>query len=107
MTTTIIITFCVLLLVAYLFDLSAKKTRIPAVILLLLLGWVARQLTYVSGIKLPDFSSILPVLGTGGLILILPEGALKLRLNKSKLPLLRKSFFGALIPMFSMAFLFA
>ena len=107
MTTTIIITFCVLLLVAYLFDLSAKKTRIPAVILLLLLGWVARQLTYVSGIKLPDFSSILPVLGTVGLILIVLEGALELRLNKSKLPLLRKSFFGALIPMFSMAFLFA
>lgn len=105
MTTTIIITFCVLLLVAYLFDLSAKKTRIPAVILLLLLGWVARQLTYVSGIKLPDFSSILPVLGTVGLILIVLEGALELKLNKSKLPLLRKSFFGALIPMFSMAFL--
>jgi potassium/hydrogen antiporter len=107
MTTTIIITFCVLLLVAYLFDLSAKKTRIPAVILLLLLGWVARQLTYFSGIKLPDFSSILPVLGTVGLILIVLEGALELKLNKSKLPLLRKSFFGALIPMFSMAFLFA
>jgi Kef-type K+ transport system membrane component KefB len=92
MTTTIIISFCVLLLVAYLFDLSAKKTKIPAVILLLLLGWLARQLTYVFGIKLPDFSPILPVLGMVGLILIVLEGALELKLNKSKLPLLRKSF---------------
>jgi len=107
MTTTIIISFCVLLLVAYLFDLSAKKTKIPAVILLLLLGWLARQLTYVFGMKLPDFSPILPVLGMVGLILIVLEGALELKLNKSKLPLLRKSFFGALIPMLSLAFLFA
>jgi Kef-type K+ transport system membrane component KefB len=107
MTTTIIITFCGLLLVAYVFDLSSKRTRIPAVILLLLLGWVARQLTYFFHIKLPDFSSILPVLGTVGLILIVLEGSLELKLNKSKLPLLGKSFFGALVPMLSMAFLLA
>ncbi|MGN6530988.1 MAG: hypothetical protein ACTHK0_04455 [Ginsengibacter sp.] len=107
MTTTIIITFCGLLLVAYIFDLSSKKTRIPAVILLLLLGWIARQLTNFFNIKLPDFSSILPVLGTVGLILIVLEGSLELKLNKSKFPLIRKSFFGALIPMLSLAFLFA
>jgi potassium/hydrogen antiporter len=107
MTTTIIITFCVLLLVAYIFDLSSKKTRIPAVILLLLLGYMARQLTYFFHIKLPDFSSILPVLGTVGLILIVLEGSLELKLNKSKVSLVKKSFFGGLIPMLSMAFLLA
>ena len=107
MTTTIIITFCTVLLVAYIFDLSAKLTRIPAVILLLLLGWIARQFTYFFHLQLPDFTSILPVLGTVGLILIVLEGSLELKMNKSKFSLIRKSFFGALIPMLSIAFLLA
>src|SRR6185312_7469741 len=107
MTTTIIITFCTVLLVAYIFDLSAKLTRIPAVILLLLLGWIAKQLAYFFQIQLPDFTAVLPVLGTVGLILIVLEGALELKLNQSKLSLVSKSFFGALIPMLFLAFLFA
>lgn len=107
MTTTIIIIFCTLLLVAYVFDISAKLTKIPAVILLLLLGWGARQLTYFFHFNLPDFTSILPVLGTVGLILIVLEGSLELRMNKSKIRLINKSFFGALIPMLLMAFLLA
>jgi hypothetical protein len=36
MTTTIIIVLCVLVLAAYLFDLTSAKTKIPSVILLLL-----------------------------------------------------------------------
>lgn len=107
MTTTIIITFCVLLLIAYVFDLTSSKTKIPSVILLLLLGWAVRQLTVLIDIQLPDISTILPVLGTVGLILIVLEGSLELELNKSKFRLIRKSFFGALIPMIALAFLLA
>lgn len=107
MTTTIIITFCILLLIAYVFDLTASKTKIPSVILLLLLGWSVRQLTVLLDIQLPDFSPILPVLGTVGLILIVLEGSLELELNKSKIGLIRKSFLGALVPMIALAFLLA
>lgn len=107
MTTTIIITFCVLLLIAYVFDLTSSKTKIPAVILLLLLGWSARQLAQGFNIQLPDFSPILPVLGTIGLILIVLEGSLELELNTSKFKLIRQSFFGALIPMMALALLMA
>ena len=107
MTTTIIITFCVLLLIAYVFDLTSSKTKIPSVILLFLLGWSVRQLTVLLDIHLPDFSPILPVLGTVGLILIVLEGSLELELNKSKLGLIKKSFLGALIPMIALAFLLA
>lgn len=107
MTTTIIITFCVLLLIAYVFDLTSSKTKIPSVILLLVLGWAVRQLALFLDIHLPDFSSILPVIGTVGLILIVLEGSLELELNKSKFGLIRKSFFGALIPMIALAFLLA
>lgn len=107
MTTIIIITFCILLLIAYVFDLTSSKTKIPSVILLLVLGWAVRQLTLLLDIHLPDFSPILPVLGTVGLILIVLEGSLELELNKSKFGLIRKSFFGALIPMIALAFLLA
>lgn len=107
MTITIIITFCVLLLIAYIFDLTSSKTKVPSVILLLLLGWSVRQLTIWLEIQLPDFSSVLPILGTIGLILIVLEGSLELELNKSKLGLIKRSLFGALIPMIALAFLLA
>ncbi len=107
MTVTIIIVFCVLLLIAYLFDLTALKTRVPSVILLLLLGWLLRYLSKFLNIELPDFSSVLPILGTIGLILIVLEGSLELELNISKLGLIRKSFLGALLPMLILASLLA
>lgn len=107
MTIAIIITFCVLLIIAYVFDLTSSKTKIPSVILLLILGWTVRQLTILLNIHLPDFSAILPVLGTVGLILIVLEGSLELELNKSKLGLIRKSFWGALLPMIALGFLVA
>ncbi len=58
-------------------------------------------------IKLPDFTPILPILGTIGLILIVLEGSLELELNKSKLGVIRKSFLGALFTLLALAFLLA
>lgn len=104
---TIIITFCILLLVAYLFDLTSSKTKIPSVILLLLLGWGVRQITDLLFINLPDFSYVLPILGTIGLILIVLEGSLELELNESKISLIKKSSLGAFLPLITMAFILA
>jgi len=101
---TIIISICTLLLIAYLFDISSSRTKIPSVILLLLLGWLVRELTNFFSFQLPDFSSVLPILGTIGLILIVLEGSLELELNQSKFKLIRKSFLGAFIPIIAMAF---
>ena len=58
MSTYIIIAICTLLLIAYLFDLSASKTRIPSVILLLLLGWILKQSTNFFGIHVPDLAPV-------------------------------------------------
>jgi cell volume regulation protein A len=88
---TLIISLCLLLLVAYLFDLTAARTKIPSVILLLLLGWVVREATLLFSIAIPDLSSTLPILGTIGLILIVLEGSLELELNNSKIWLIKKS----------------
>lgn len=107
MTTSIIITLCVLLLIAYVFDLTAGKTRIPAVILLLLLGWAARRLAEWLELSVPDLTTLLPVFGTIGLILIVLEGSLELELNASKTKLIRQSFIVALLPIFAFTFLFA
>lgn len=104
---TIIITFCVLLLIAYLFDLTSSKTRIPSVILLLLLGWTVRQITKFLDIELPKFTHLLPILGTIGLILIVLEGALELELDKTKLPLIKKSAIGAFLSFIAFAFVLA
>ncbi len=107
MTTTIIITICVLLLLAYVFDISSALTKIPSVILLLLLGWAVKQTVDLFNIHIPDLNPLLPILGTIGLILIVLEGSLELELNKSKLSVIKKSSLNALIPMFALAFLFA
>jgi cell volume regulation protein A len=107
MTTTIIISFCILLLIAYVFDLTSSKTKIPSVILLLILGWGTRQLILGLDMQLPDLSPILPVLGTIGLILIVLEGSLELELNSSKVVTIKKSFWGALITMIVLALFLA
>lgn len=107
MTSTIIVTLCILLLLAYIFDLTASKTKIPAVVLLLLLGWLLHQLTDFLHLKLPDLSPVLPVLGTIGLILIVLEGSLELELDSSKSGLIKKSFLGAFIPFLLLSFFIA
>jgi len=103
MTSTIIISICTLLLISYLFDLSFARTRIPPAILLLLLGWGIRQLTLGLELSIPNILPLLPVLGTVGLILIVMEGALELELNRSKGPLILRSFIGSLLPLVIMA----
>lgn len=99
MTAAILITICSLLLVAYVFDLTSSRTRIPSVILLLLLGWVVKQATGIFNIALPDLTNLLPFIGTLGLILIVLEGTLELELNQAKAPLIKKSIIAALIPL--------
>ena len=107
MTITIIIAICVLLLVAYTFDLTTSKTKIPSVILLLIFGWGIRQISQLIDYKIPDLSALLPVFGTLGLILIVLEGALDLEMNKSKFLLVKKTVLTALVSMFVLAFGFA
>lgn len=107
MTTTIIITICTLLLLAYFFDITSAKTKIPSVILLLILGWIVRQGVDFFELRVPNLTSILPILGTVGLILIVLEGSLELELNQSKFPMIRKSSIVALFPMLLFSFALA
>lgn len=107
MNTAIIIVVCTLLLFAYVFDLTTSRTRIPSVILLLLLGWAVRQFTKVSDAFILDLEDMLPFLGTLGLILIVLDGTLEIELNSSKKPVIIKSVLAALLPLLTLAFLLA
>ncbi len=105
-----IIIVCLLLILAYIFDITSSKTKIPSVILLFALGWLVRQSTEFFNIPIPDLNRILPALGTVGLILIVLEGSLELELNRSKFPYVGKMALISLVPMlifsFGMAFAF-
>ena len=76
MTNTFIIAFCVLIMTAYIFDLTTSKTKIPSVLLLLILGWGLQQFTGLFKINVPNLSGLLPILGTLGLIVIVLESSL-------------------------------
>ncbi len=104
MTTSIIISICSLLLFAYVFDISSARTKIPSVILLLFLGWGVNQVATFFGIEIPNLTSVLPILGTIGLILIVLEGSLELELTRSKLPFVKKSSLIAFIPIILISF---
>jgi cell volume regulation protein A len=107
MTITIIITLCGLLLISYVFDLTSSRTKIPSVLLLLLLGWLVRQASHLMKIQIPDLTKLLPLLGTIGLILIVLEGALELEFNRSKRKVIAKSFFVAISSILLLAFFMA
>ncbi len=104
MANTIIISLSILLLLAYFFDITSARTRIPSVILLLLLGWGLQQVTTILEIVPPDLSPVLPIIGTIGLILIVMEGSLELEVNRSKIGLLKRAAVGSSLAVLAMAF---
>jgi Kef-type K+ transport system membrane component KefB len=94
-------------LVAYFFDLTAAKTKIPSVIILFAIGWAIRQLVAYWALPVPDLSVMLPILGSLGLILVVMEGSLELEIRKSKLLFITKSFVAAFLPIMTLSFLLA
>lgn len=107
MTTIITIIICLLVLLAYLFDITASKTRVPTVIILLTLGWALQQAAALFRIQVPDMNPALPFIGTVGLILIVLEGTLDLELKKERTYIIRKSMITALLPMILMSLIMA
>lgn len=83
-TYTILIVLSGLVIFSYLFDLFASKTKLPSVLLLLLLGISLRLLSDHFHWPTVNLLRILPTLGTIGLILIVFEGALELKYDQQK-----------------------
>lgn len=97
MTYYLIIVFSVIIILSYIFELTAKYTKIPGVILLILTGMFINYLMGYLNIRIPDLSVLLPVMGTLGLILIVLEGSLDLVITKSKKNLILSSISSSIV----------
>ncbi|MFI5453704.1 cation:proton antiporter [Pedobacter sp. UC225_61] len=94
-TYTTLIILSGLVIFSYLFDLVANKTKLPSVLLLLLLGIGLRVLVDNLGLQTFNFLRILPTLGTVGLILIVFEGSLDLKYDSAKNKVIKSAFLSA------------
>jgi len=97
MTNYIILFFCVIIILAYIFDISSKFSRIPGVILMIALGMVLRLFSDNLGFQIPNLKTILPVIGTLGLIMIVMEASLDINLDRNKGKLIIRSVSSAFI----------
>ncbi|MBK8580663.1 MAG: cation:proton antiporter [Flavobacteriales bacterium] len=106
-TYTTLVILCGLVIFSYLFDLFAKRTRFPSVVLLMLLGIGISLITEYLGVDVGDTTKLLAVLGNVGLILIVLEGALEIHFDKGKLGMLKRAFLSALFVLLGTAALIA
>lgn len=95
MTNYIILALCIIVLLSYLFDISSKYSKIPGVMLLIGLGILLQLITESTSFSIPNMQPVLPVIGTLGLILIVMDASLDLKLEKKKAVLLQKSVLSA------------
>lgn len=107
MTMPIIIATCTLLLLAYVFDLTSHRSKIPSVVLLIGLGFLVKVVSGLFGLQLPDLSLALPLFGTIGLVLIVLEGALDLEVRRDKLPIIGRASLVSIVPLLVFSFVFA
>ena len=105
-TYSLIIAVSIIIVLSFLFNLLARKTNFPSVLLLISLGVILKLIMESVSFKI-DFMPVLEVLGVVGLIMIVLEAALDLELKKEKKGLIIKSMFIALIGLICSAFLIA
>ena len=100
----IITIICSAVILSYIFRIIAQKTNIPSVLFLIITGMIGAGALSATGKELPYSSEILEVLGLMGLVIIVLEGALDLKISRSKMPLIIKAFFTALLILIASTF---
>ena len=103
----LLIAVSLITILSYLFNIVSKKTNIPSVLLLIVLGIVIHQvdesLHFIKG----DLMPLLEILGIVGLIMIVLEAALDLKLEREKFSLLWRSLLVALAGLLGSSFAIA
>ncbi|MBD78898.1 MAG: sodium:proton exchanger [Crocinitomicaceae bacterium] len=104
----LVIVLCSLLILSYLFNILAKKTNIPSVVLLISTGVIISYgLDYFHQPgENANWFPILKILGIVGLVMIVLEAALDLKLTKEKWPIIWKAFAVALFGLAATALIF-
>lgn len=93
----LIIGASLIVVLSFFFNGISKKTNIPAVLMLIVLGILIKIGLEFFIPEIPDFKGSLEILGTVGLIMIVLEAALELELKREKLIPILKSMAIALI----------
>jgi len=102
----LIIGATLVIILSYLFSIFSQKTAIPSVILLIALGFSSKKIFNI-GVNDVDWIFPLELLGIVGLMLIVLEGALDLKLSKERWPMIWKSGLIALLSLFINVFVFS
>ncbi len=93
----ILIILCSMVVLSYIFSIISRYIRIPSVLLLLFAGIGLRLIADNYSVQMNLPTRLIESLGVVGLIMIVLEAGLDLKLGKEKLKLIRNSFFSALI----------
>jgi Kef-type K+ transport system membrane component KefB len=96
-TELLLIILCSMVVLSYFFSILSRKIRVPSVLMLLFAGIGLRFIALANNVVIPLPSQIIEALGVVGLIMIVLEAGLDLKIQKNKLGLIRNSFFSALI----------
>ncbi len=88
---TLIIAASVIVLLSFFFVGISKRTNIPSVLLLIGLGIGLQYLLKYLDVDVPDVFGVLEILGILGLIMIVLEAALDLKLQRNKIGVIIKS----------------
>lgn len=92
----ILILLSSIVILSYLFNLLSKKTNIPSVLMLIGTGIAIKYTTTYYWAIQADVLKLVKILGAVGLIMIVLEAALDLKINRSKFKLISDSFSSAL-----------
>jgi cell volume regulation protein A len=103
----LIIEASIIIILSFTFSEIARKTNIPSVLMLIVLGIMLRFGIDAMGGGSIDFFPILEVLGIVGLIMIVLEAALELELRRDKYLPIAKSLLIALIGLLASAYVAA
>jgi len=97
----------ILVILSYFFDVISKKIKVPSVLLLMGTGIFINKISQYYHFGLPDLQPVVNVLGLIGLLLIVLEAALELKITKEKLPIILKAFITALVILLATSFTIA
>ncbi|MCC2547174.1 cation:proton antiporter [Hymenobacter sp. BT175] len=104
---SILIFLSIAVIVSYLFDIAARATKIPSVLMLLLTGIALKQTADQLDFELRLPLVTLQLLGIVGLIMIVLEESLNLKIMPGKGPLIRRAFAAAALMLLGQAFAIA
>lgn len=97
---SVLIILSILVVLSYSYNYLASKLKIPSVLLLIASGIGLKLAADYYSLTLPQTQTVLEILGITGLIFIVLEASLDLKIQRNKMRLIGMSFLSALVLLF-------